>query len=49
MIGEPEYGKMEEKHGYEPKEKDIKKKASYICDWIDKESRNDLGSLTWWG
>ena len=24
------------------KEKDIKKMASYICDWIGKEGRNDL-------
>ena len=27
--------------------KDSKKMASYICDWIGKEGRNDLGSLTW--
>ena len=39
---------MEDMHGYEPsihKEKDNKKIASCIYDWIGKESINDLGSL----
>ena len=36
-IGEPEYGKMEDKHGNEPMEKDEKKMARYICEWIGKE------------
>ena len=39
--------KIEDRHGNETKEKDNKKMASYICDWIGKEGRNDLGSLTW--
>ena len=41
---------MEGVHGYVPSihmEKDHKKMAGYIYDWIDKEGRNDLGSLTW--
>ena len=38
---------MEGKHGNEPKEKDNKKMASYLYEWISKEGRNDLGSLTW--
>ena len=41
---------MEGVHGYEPsihREKDKKKMTSFIYDWIDKEGRNDLGSLTW--
>ena len=40
---------MEDKHGNEPKENDDKKMARYICDWIGKEDRNDLGSATWGG
>ena len=41
---------MDGVHGYEPSihmEKDKKKMVSYIYYWIDKEGRNDLGSLTW--
>ena len=41
---------MEGVHGYEPSifmEKDNKKMASYIYDWIGKEGRNDLASPTW--
>ena len=47
--GKPEYAGMEDKHENELKEKDIKKMASYMCDWIGKEGRNDLESLTWQG
>ena len=48
-IGEPAYVRMKGEHGNECKEKDYKKMASYICDWIGKGGRNDLGNLTWWG
>ena len=33
---------MEDKHANEPKEKENKKMASYICDWIGKEGRNEV-------
>ena len=34
---------MEDKH---EKERDNKKMASYICNWLGKEGRNDLGCPT---
>ena len=46
-IGELEYAKMEDRHRNEPKEKDNKKMANYICDCIGKECWNNLGGLTW--